>query len=162
MTAYITEIPSGVPGDITRSSHALVEPGVLNSAATPDSYGKAVKIVNGKFEKIASGDSASVVYGLLARSVPNVSNTLNQSFGASVPNADIIQGILVQGYMIVECKVGTPVRGGSVYVRITESGTKKVGDFETAADSGSCVALPNVIWAVTGKDSNSCTEIRIK
>ena len=38
---------------------------------------------------------------------------------------------------------------------------KAVGDLETAADSGKCVALTGVTWAVDGKDSSNVTEIRI-
>jgi hypothetical protein len=72
-----------------------------------------------------------------------------------------VQGIVVKGYVNVVCTQGTPARGGSVFVRVTADTGKAVGDFETAADSGKCVALTGVTWAVDGKDASNIAEIRI-
>jgi hypothetical protein len=63
--------------------------------------------------------------------------------------------------MNVVCTQGTPVRGGAVYVRVTAASGKLVGDFETAADSGACVAITGATWAVDGKDATNIAEIRI-
>jgi hypothetical protein len=163
MPAYLTSMPAGVAGDITKATETIVESGVFTSttALIPTAFGVPVKLVSGKFQTIAASDTASVFAGVLSRHVPSIAGDTVETFEGGTPNPKSVQGIVVRGYVNVKCTVGTPVRGGTVFMRVTESGVKKVGDFETAADSGACVALSNVTWAVSGKDANNVTEIRI-
>ena len=161
MTSYLYRAPSGVAGDVTRPDNTVVEPGLLNASAAPTAFGAPVKLVSGKFEKIASGDAATVFAGILSRIAPSIAGDLVQTFAGGTPNADAVQGIVVKGYVNVVCTQGTPARGGQVYVRITADTGKLVGDLETAADAGKCFALSGVTWAVDGKDASNVTEIRI-
>lgn len=161
MTSILYRASSGVAGDVTRPDNTVIEPGLLNAAKAPAAFGTPVKIVSGKFEKIEASDAATVFYGVLTRIAPSISGDLNQTFSGGTPNTTTVQGIAREGYVNVVCPVGTPVRGGQVYMRITADTGKYVGDFETAADSGKCVALTGVTWAVGGKDSSNVTEIRI-
>lgn len=161
MTAYLYRAPSGVAGDVTRQQDTVVESGLLNSAKAPTAFGAPLKLVSGKFEKLESGDAASVFAGVLSRIAPSIAGDTAQTFASGTPNVNSVQGVVVKGYINVVCAVGTPVRGGAVYVRITADTGKAVGDFETAADSGKCVALDGVTWAVDGKDASNVAEIRI-
>ena len=161
MTSFLYRAPAGVAGDVTRPDDTIVESGLLNAAKAPTAFGAPVKLVSGKFEKIASGDTAAVFAGVLSRVAPSIAGDLVQTYAGGTPNTASVQGIVVKGYVNVVCTQGTPVRGGSVFVRVTADTGKLVGDFETAADSGKCVALTGVTWAVDGKDASNIAEIRI-
>lgn len=161
MTSYLYRAPAGVAGDVTRPDNTVVEPGLLNASAAPTAFGAPVKLVSGKFEKIAASDAASVFAGVLSRIAPSIAGDLAQTFAGGTPNTASVQGIVVKGYVNVVCTQGTPVRGASVYVRVTADTGKLVGDFETAADSGKCVAIAGATWAVDGKDATNIAEIRI-
>lgn len=162
MTSFLYRAPSGVAGDVTRPDDTVVEPGLLNAAQAPTAFGAPVKLVSGKFEKIAASDAAAVFAGILSRIAPSIAGDTAQTFAGGTPNTDSVQGIVVEGYVNVVCTVGTPARGGAVYMRVVAATGKAVGDLETAADSGKCVALSGVTWAVDGKDASNVTEIRIK
>lgn len=161
MTAYLYRAPSGVAGDVTRQQDTVVESGLLNSAKAPTAFGAPVKIVSGKFEKIEASDAATVFAGILSRIAPSIAGDTAQTFASGTPNVQSVQGVVVKGYVNVKCAVGTPVRGAQVYMRVTADTGKAVGDLETAADSGKCVALSGVTWAVDGKDADNVAEIRI-
>lgn len=161
MTSYLYRAPAGVAGDVTRPDDTVVEPGLLNAAKAPTAFGAPVKIVSGKFEKVEASDAATVFCGVLSRVAPSIAGDLVQTFAGGTPNTASVQGIVREGYVNVVCTQGTPARGGQVFMRVTADTGKAVGDFETAADSGKCVALTGVTWAVDGKDSSNVTEIRI-
>jgi hypothetical protein len=161
MTSILFRASSGVAGDITRPDNTVVESGLLNAAKAPASFGAPVKLVSGKFEKVEASDAATVFAGIISRLAPSIAGDLAQAFGTGVPNGTAVQGVVVKGYVNVVCAVGTPVRGGQVFMRITADTGKAVGDLETAADTAKCVALTGVTWAVDGKDASNVTEIRI-
>lgn len=161
MTAYLHRAPSGVAGDVTRQQDTVVESGLLNASAAPAAFGAPVKIVSGKFEKIASGDDAADFFGILSRIAPAISGDTAQTFASGTPNTDSVQGIVVKGYVNVKCAVGTPVRGAAVYMRVVAATGKAIGDLEATADSTNSVALTGVTWAVDGKDADGVAEIRI-
>lgn len=161
MTSYLYRAPAGVAGDVTRPDDTVVEPGLLNAAKAPTAFGAPVKIVSGKFEKIEASDAATVFYGVLSRVAPSIAGDLVQTYAGGTPNTASVQGIVREGYVNVVCTQGTPARGGQVFMRVTADTGKAVGDFETAADSGKCVALTGVTWAVDGKDASNIAEIRI-
>lgn len=162
MTSFLYRAPSGVAGDVTRPDDTVIESGLLNAAAVPSAFGAPVKIVSGKFEKIAESDTAAVFYGILSRVAPSIAGDLTETFAGGTPNADAVQGIVVSGYVNVVCTIGTPERGGIVYMRVVAATGKVVGDFEATADGVNNVALTGVVWGVDGKDASNITEIRIK
>ena len=161
MTAFLYRAPSGVAGDITRQQDTVVESGLLNAAKAPTAFGAPVKIVSGKFEKIEANNAATVFAGVLSRIAPSIAGDMSQTFASATPNTESVQGVVVKGYMNVKCAVGTPVRGGAVYMRVVAATGKAIGDFEATADSTNSVALTGVTWAVDGKDADSVAEIRI-
>ncbi len=162
MTSFLYRAPSGVAGDITRPDDTIVEPGLLNAAQAPAAFGLPVKLVSGKFEKIASADAATVFSGILSRIAPSIAGDTAQTFASGTPNTASVQGIITSGYVNVLCPVGTPARGGIVYMRVTAATGKLVGDLEATSDTTLSVALVGVTWATDGKDSGNVAEIRIK
>ena len=161
MTAFLFRAPSGVAGDITRQLDTTVESGLLNAAKAPAAFGAPVKIVSGKFEAIESGDAAADFAGIISRVAPSIAGDTAQTFASGTPNADSVQGIVVSGYINVVCTVGTPARGGQVFMRVAADTGKAVGDLEASADGSDSVLLPGVTWAVDGKDASNVAEIRI-
>jgi hypothetical protein len=161
MTSFLYRAPSGVAGDVTRPDNTIVEPGLLNAAQAPTAFGAPVKVVNGKFEKIAASDTAAVFYGILSRIAPSIAGDTAQTFADGTPNVESVQGIVRKGYVNVLCKQGTPARGGQVFMRVVAATGKAVGDLEATADGANSVALSGVTWAVDGKDASNVTEIRI-
>jgi hypothetical protein len=162
MVSFTTSLPAGIAGEVTRKEHSIIESGLFDATLLPDSFGVAVKINAGKFEKIQAGALAGDVYGYLVRYAPSMSVGLSNDFGSGAPNADYAQGILVSGYLNVICTIGTPSRGGTVYLRVVAATGKAVGDFEASADGTNSVALTNVVWAEQGKDGSNVAEIRVK
>lgn len=161
MTAFLYRAPSGVAGDVTRQQDTVVESGLLNASAAPTAFGAPLKIVSGKFEKIASGDDAADFAGILSRVAPSIAGDTAETFASGTPNVESVQGIVVAGYVNVKCTVGTPVRGGAVYMRVVAASGKAIGDLEASSDSTNSVALTGVTWAVDGKDASNVAEIRI-
>ena len=165
MTAYLYQSPSGVPGDITRPKDSRTEPAMLISPF-PANYGLAMKYATGGITPYAAADAASVVAGLLVRSVPGISQSnTNESTGTFQPNQKEPQTLLVAGYACVKVNAGTPVRGNPVGIVQTASGGHPAGAFETTT-TGNNIPLTSTIcgnwtWASDGVDSDGNGEIRI-
>lgn len=157
MTSYLYRAPAGIPGSVTRVDETNVEPGKLTADTA---YGSPVRIgAGGKFDLMGTGAVASDFYGVLTRIAPAISNA-PETYAGGAAEADSMQGIAVRGYVNVACVVGTPARGGIVYVRVI-AGANPVGSFEATADGANNVALTGVTWASDGKDSSNNAEIRI-
>lgn len=163
--AYLYAAPAGVPGAITRPDETSVEPAMLVavSAVFAQAFGIPLKYVAGGVSQFASGDVAANFAGILIREVPSISGNTVEDFTGNIPNPKQVQGMAVRGYVNVKCTVGTPARGGIVYIRVVDASPKFIGDFEATSDGGNSVALSNTqaSWAADGKDSFNNTEIRI-
>lgn len=161
MTAYLYNAPAGVAGDVTRVDESNVEPAMLVTPF-PTVYGTPMKYATGGITPMAASDAAAVFAGVLTRAAPGIGQDANQAFGDFTPNQKQPQGLMVRGYCNVLCTIGTPVRGGIVYVRVVAASGKFVGDFEATADSTNNVALVGVTWATDGKDASNNAEIRVQ
>lgn len=164
--AYLYNAPAGVAGDITRVDETSVEPArlIAVSAVYAQAYGIPMKYATGGISQIASGDAATVFAGILARTAPEISGNANQGFDNTIPNPETIQNFVVRGYVSVKCVVGTPARGGVVYMQSVANGGVAVGAFRAdGTDSGNAVALTlaQASWSVDGKDSDNNAEIRV-
>lgn len=156
MVAYATRVPAGFAGTISRSDSLTVEQELIDSGTPPTAYGRFAKVVAGKIQPIASGDAATVVYGLTVRPYPAQSTT--NALGASAPPTSGVIDILRRGFMSVVLDNGTAAKGAAVYVRVTVNGGLGVGNIETAADSAKCVAVAGCTF--TGPaDANGIVEI---
>lgn len=136
MTAFLTRMPAGIPGDITRKQGAVVEPQVIDSSVPPTVYGNPVKITAGKVRPIVLNDAATDIYGILVRPFPT--NAGQDGLGVSTPPTSGPCDVMKSGYINVKLNGNrSAVKNGTVYVRVGTSSdptTKPVGGIEAEAD----------------------------
>lgn len=166
MPAYLYQAPNGVVGDISRSDETNVEPAMLIAVSSvfAQAFGIPMVYATGGISQYSSGKVAADFAGILARSAPEISGDSSQGFTNTIPNPDQAQNLVVRGYVNVKCAVGTPARGGVVWIRVVASSGHVIGDLETAdAGAGATVALSTeqATWATDGKDADGNAEIRI-
>lgn len=145
--AYLTRMPCGVAGDISRKELSKVEPRFMDSATPVLVYGVPVKLVTGKVYPFTTGDDAVVPYGFAVRPYPFQAAT-SEALAAGTPNPVQPLDVLRSGYMTVKNNAGTPAIGGAVYVRVVDSGlaAQPLGGIEAAADGSDCVAIAGAIF----------------
>lgn len=166
MPAYLFTAPNGVAGDVTRSDETNVEPAMLiaHSGTYAQAFGIPMQYVAGGIQQFNGSEAATAFAGVLIREVPGISGNANSGFTDNIPNPDQPQGLAVRGYVSVLCAVGTPARGGVVYVQITANNGIAVGSFRAdGTDSGNAVALTatQAEWATDGVDADKNAELRI-
>lgn len=144
MPAFLTRMPAGIPGDVTRPSAATIEPGVFNSAAAFGGYGLFGKISSGKFVPVGAGDAATAVYGLLIRPFPVTGANASDPLGTAVPPTSGMADVLVRGYANVKLNAGTAALGSAVYIRVGAAAAgKPIGGIEAAADGANTILVAN-------------------
>jgi hypothetical protein len=154
MTAILTRMSQGFPGDITRQSQNTIEAQVGNSSLPFPAYGVPGKIVSNAFVPIAAGDAATAIYGILVRPFPTQGANASDPLGTAVPATGGVKDVLKRGYVAVKCNNGTPAINGTVYVRVAAaSGAKVIGGIEAASDSTNTVVMANAIF--TGNEDAS-------
>lgn len=159
MVSIITRAPAGFPGAITRSDSCTVEQEIIDSAVPPTRFGGVVKMVAGKLRGIAAGDASAACAGFLVRSFPTQS--ASNDLGVATPPTSGIADRLRRGFVAVPLAQGVAAKEGQVYVRTTADGGKLVGDIETAADGGACVAVTGALF--TGPaDAGGIVEVAYK
>lgn len=159
MPAYLTRMPAGIPGDVTRPSQSTIETGIFNSAAAFAGYGLFGKISSNKFVPVGAGDTASAVYGVLVRPYPVTGANASDPLGTAVPPTTGAADILRRGYINVKNNSGTPAAGGSVYIRVAAAAAgKPIGGIEAAADGANTIVAPNCIFTGSA-DSSGNVEI---
>lgn len=151
-TAINYRMPSGFPGNISRTANAKVEAWGSDAAKPFTAYGLVGMLSAGKFVP-ATEDAA---YGLLVRPYPTQSAVVTNQ---SLPAADgVIHDVLKSGYMTVKCNAGTPAVNGTVYFRIDNAAEgQPIGGIE-AASTADTVALLGAIFLSTA-DENGNVEI---
>lgn len=160
MPAFLTRMPTGIPGDVTRPSAATIEPGVFNSAAAFAGYGLFGKIASGKFVPVGSGDAASAVYGLLIRPYPITGVNASDALGNSVPPTTGLADVMVRGYANVKLNAGTASLGSAVYIRVGAAAAgKPIGGIEAAADGANTILVANCSF-MGAADASGNAEIR--
>lgn len=165
MPAYLYQAPAGVVGDITRTDETNAEPAMLVAVSSvfAQSYGIPMVYVAGGISQYATGNVAADFAGILARSAPEISGSTLQGFDNTVPNQFQPQNLVVRGYVSVKCTIGTPARGGLVYIRTVAASGKFIGDLEAVSDPGNNVVLSSTQaeWATDGKDAFNNAELRV-
>lgn len=162
---YEYHAPAGFPGEVTRPDETVVECAFMNPDPdkAPEHFGDAVKMVDGKLERMATGDTGDKVYGVLARTAPSIAGDMGQTLADGKPNPQQAQSVVVKGYVNVACKTGgQPVRGTPAYIRTNTSGAEYPGMFSAKKNSNNFSEVPGSSWADTGKDSSLVTELRLK
>lgn len=168
MVSYLYQAPAGIPGDIVNVDETSVEPAMLvqsgSPLAFPQAWGIPMVYAAGGITQYQTSNVAADFAGVLIREVPSIAGAgdLGQ-FSPTIPNSAVPNGLAVRGYVSVACTVGTPARGGVVYIRTVAAGGKAIGDFEAVSDPGNNVALSatQAEWATDGKDAFNNTTLRI-
>lgn len=153
MPAYLTRMPAGIPGDVSRKRDTTLEP--VTIGATAIAHGAPVKIASGVAVPIASGDAASDVYGFLARPYP-MQGTVD-ALGQATSPAGAAGDVMRRGYMTVKLALGTAAKDGQVYVRTTAASGKAVGDIEATADPATSETALSIEGAPTEGNTGNAT-----
>lgn len=134
--AYLTRMPLGIAGGVTRPRDLTIEPVTLDHTKQFASYGLPGKYVNNKFVPLESGDTISKVKGILARPFPITSAADLAYIGV---NVNQVGDNLKRGYICVVVTAGnatTAKKGDPVYVRVAGGTTPSpAGSFVLAPDS---------------------------
>lgn len=156
--AYLTRMPCGIAGDISRKELAKVEPGLIDSNYPVTLYGVPVKLVSEKLRPFTTGDGSVAVYGFSVRPFP-LQASVSEAMAAGTPNVNQPLDVLKSGYMTVKNNAGTTTKGAAVYVRVADGTTlQPLGGIEAAADGGDCVAITGAIF-MGATDANGNVEI---
>lgn len=159
MVAFLTRMPFGIAGDVTRQSQSKIEAGVLNAALPFPGYGLFGKNVAGKFVPIAAADVADSVYGILVRPFPTQGANASDPLGASVPKASGVADVLRSGYINVKNNAGVPALGGAVYIRVADGTVNQpIGGIEAAADGADTILVAGATF-MSGQDASGNCEI---
>ena len=162
-TAFVTRMPAGIPGDVQRREHAVIEPQIFDTDYPCLSFGIPVKMTSGKIRPIASGDTDQP-YGFLVRPYPSQMAS-SEAVGTATPDTTTkIANVLVRGYITVKNFEGTPVKNGAVYMR-TQAGSPAGNLGQIEADSAGSpttnVAITNAHF-MGPQDSDGNVEISFK
>lgn len=153
--AYLTRMPSGIPGDISRRAQSVVEQVVLDPAKPFSAYGLPGKIVAGKFVPLEAADTAAVIYGFLVRPYPT--QTANAD-GTGVSTGKVGDALRF-GFMTIKNNAGTPALNSQAYTRIANPvAGKPIGGIEAVADGANTVAIGKCTFKDPG-DSAGNVEI---
>lgn len=155
--AFLTRMPGGIPGDISRQSQATVESVLLDSASPFTSYGVVGKVSSGKFVPFAGSEADGADYGILVRPYPTTSS--QDGLGTSTPPTSGVGNALRRGYITVKLNAGTAALNGTVYVRVASAAAgKPIGGFEAAADSTNTIVLSKARF-MSAADADGNVEI---
>lgn len=148
MVAFAYRMGTGFPGDVNRTHPASILPCLVDASAAPTAFGQAVVIdtTTQGVRPVVSGDSAiDEIFGVTVRPYPfqqqSATNYGAASFGGGTPPQPGAIDILRAGYIMVNV-VGTPNKGGRVYIwYAASSGSHVQGGFEAANTGGSTLEL---------------------
>lgn len=117
-TAYVTRMPLGISGAITRLQDLTAEPVILDTVKVFSEFGLAGKWSGNKFVPLEDGDTVDKVAGILTRPYPTQSQ-------ADIAYLGVKSGVtgdrLARGYVCVSVPVAqatAAVKGAKVYVRV--------------------------------------------
>lgn len=174
MVAFTFRMGGGFPGDVNRTHPFGTEP-VENDATSPVlGYGLACvySATGNTVRQMASGDSTLVnIGGVLVRPFPQQAATSPLAFGGTgtvaspfgtqpAPPVGQPVDILKQGYVAVNV-VGTPVKGGAVFVWVGATGSGHTqGGFEAASGASTmAIETDGRTYFNSPPDANGITEL---
>jgi hypothetical protein len=135
-TSYLTRMPLGIAGSITRLRDLTTEPVMLDTTQKFDKYGYAGKYDGDKFVPLEDGDSVDKVAGILVRPYPTQSPSDVAYIGVE---SGFTGDALKRGYICVTVTSGDAAaakKGDPVYVRVAGATTDSpLGSFLLAPDS---------------------------
>lgn len=156
MVSFLTRMPAGVAGAITRPLESTIEPGILTAvgqSGSPGEYGLAVCLdaTTKKYRLPTVGDTDRDVV-ILTRPFPGGLEELQGVLGVTPVDTVHVGDVMKRGYVNVKLRNGAAVKHGRVYVRkANASGGKVIGGFEAVADPGTTAGI------VTGTGNGTWT-----
>ncbi len=154
-------MPHGYAGSYARQPDMVVDTAPLTGTESV-SFGMSVTAgKNGTAQAWGETSTPETFWGVAVREIKSATSYTNQNKGEYRPGEAV--PVMKRGCVNVICQNGTPVAGGTVYVRtkVNEAKPKAVvGGFEAAADGENSVALTNVQWKGLA-DTNGVAELRI-
>jgi hypothetical protein len=152
MVAFLTRMPAGISGAITRPLESTIEPGTLYRSTdalgvnfVPKEYGQAVVFdaTAKRYRLPNAGDTAADIAGFLTRPYPGGVAQFTGALGVTPVDGDHVVDIMKRGYMSVKLRGATAsAKQGLVYVRIaTPTTPAPLGGVEAAADAANTVVL---------------------
>lgn len=134
--AYVTRMPLGISGAVTRLQDLTAEPVILDSTKVFTKYGYAGKWSGNKFVPLEDGDTVDVVAGILIRPYPTQSQADISYLGAQ---AGVTGDRLARGYICVsvpQAQATAAVKGAKVYVRVAgATNASPLGSFVLTPDA---------------------------
>ncbi|MBJ8361263.1 hypothetical protein I6M76_01425 [Citrobacter cronae] len=153
--AYLTRMPLGMPGAITRPRETTAEPAILDAGKPFTAYGLAGKYSGDKFVPLEDGDALTDVVGLFVRPYPTTNPTDARSLGVA---AGYTGDILKRGYIAVSvptAQATSAKKGGKIYVRVGgATSTSPLGSILLTADSTAANTPELTIAKVMGPGDN--------
>ncbi len=135
-TAYLTRMPLGFVGAVTRPRDLTIEPVTLDHTKLFPTYGLPGKYVNDQFVPLADGDTIDKVKGIFVRPFPITSAPDLAYLGVT---ANQVGDNLKRGYICVKATAGNAAnakKGAPVYVRVTAgTAASPVGSFVLTPDA---------------------------
>lgn len=133
--AYLTRMPLGIAGAVTRPRDLTIEPDLLDPANKFSAYGLPGKYSNNKFVPLVDGDTIDKVAGIFVRPYPIQSQTDMAYLGITTTQ---MGDKLARGYIcvLVGADASAAKKGDPIYVRVT-AGTSgsPVGSFLLTPDA---------------------------
>lgn len=136
--AFTFRMGAGFVGDVNRTHPATIEPALVDASAPPTLFGQAVLVdptTQGVRPLVAGDQALTTIYGITVRPYPFQQSTASlanaqANLGAAAPPASGAIDVLRSGYIMVSV-VGSPVKGGAVYIwTAAASGSHVQGGFE--------------------------------
>ena len=143
--AYLTRMPVGFPGAVTRQDQVTLQPEMIDATNGPTAYGTFCKMTSGKVCKLAGGEAVGDIVGPIARPYPFQAAT-SEALGAGTPLLGSVGDIMKRGYMSVAFAGTTAAKGGQVYVCINVAGGNAVGEIFEGDDGGNNIAVTNCFF----------------
>ena len=148
----------GFAGSYARQPDMIVNTAPLGGTAVIAFGTPLVRGENGAVIPMGAGNTGNQFIGVAGREVKSPAGFFNQNMGQYAPEEPV--SVFQRGCINVKCQKGAPSIDGTVYVRVTASGSYVVGGFEAEADGANTVALVNAQWNGPA-DNNGVAELRI-
>ena len=148
----------GFAGSYARQPDMIVNTAPLGGAAVIPFGTPLVRGEDGAVLPMGAGNTGNQFIGVAGREVKSPAEFFSQNVGQYAPDEPV--SVFQRGCINVKCQKGTPAIDGTVYVRVTASGSYLAGGFEAEADGSDTVALANAQWGGPA-DNNGVAELRI-
>ena len=162
--AFQFRMGAGFPGDVNRTHPASIIAGLMDQTNIVRLFGDIVLTGTNAYRGILSSDTATLnAAGVAVRPYPTqqASGGMSSTFGVGAPATNQPLDIINDGYVIVKCNVGTPAKGGAVYVYTGASTGSHVQGSGVETSAGANLTLVSNMMFNGPADANGYCEVRV-